>query len=135
MALIDKVGRRVLPLIGSVGMVVTLSSIAVIFATQKHRELLLWILIAYVASFAFSLGAVVWVYIGEVFPNAVRSRGQSLGSLTHWIINAIIVGIFPTLAARTGALPFAFFAIMMIVLFLVVATTYPETKHSSIDDV
>jgi len=67
----------------------TLAGIAAIFYTHTHRELLVWLLISYCASFSFSLGAVIWVYMSEVFPNGVRSKGQSLGSITHWIVNAI----------------------------------------------
>jgi fatty acid desaturase len=115
-------------------MACTLMGIAEIFATQSHRDLLLWLLIAYCASFAFSLGAVTWVYMSEVFPNAVRAKGQSLGSLAHWIMNAAIAGIFPTMAARSGATPFVFFALMMIVLSFVVVMVYPETKNRPLEN-
>jgi sugar porter (SP) family MFS transporter len=133
MLTIDKLGRRVLLLIGSVGMAVTLGSIAVIFYTQAHRDWLVWLLIGYCASFSFSLGAVIWVYISEVFPNNVRAKGQSLGSLTHWVMNALISGVFPAIAARSGASPFAFFAAMMVVQFVVVWFIYPETKNVSLE--
>ena len=133
MLLIDKIGRRTLLLLGSLGMACTLMGIAEIFAAQSHRDLLLWLLIAYCASFAFSLGAVTWVYMSEVFPNAVRAKGQSLGSLAHWIMNAAIAGIFPAMAARSGATPFVFFALMMIVLFFVVLMVYPETKNRPLE--
>lgn len=133
MLLIDKMGRRALLLIGSVGMASTLTGIALIFHTQRHREYLLWLLIAYIASFAFSQGAVIWVYLSEVFPNAVRSKGQSLGSLTHWVMNAIISGVFPVLAAHSGASPFFFFAFSMAVFFLITLFFYPETKNVSLE--
>ena len=134
MLVIDKVGRRVLLLIGSVGMAATLLGIAVIFHTQLHRELLVWLLIGYCASFSFSLGAVVWVYISEVFPNGVRAKGQTLGSVAHWIMNAIIAIAFPMLAARSSAYPFVFFAAMMIVQFLIVLFVFPETKNVSLEE-
>jgi SP family arabinose:H+ symporter-like MFS transporter len=132
--LIDKVGRKILLLIGSVGLAVTLSGIAFIFATQRHKNVLLWLLIAYIGSFAFSLGAVTWVYISEVFPNAVRGKGQSLGTFTHWVVNAVIAGVFPALAARSGSAPFVFFAVMMVVLFFLVLVFYPETKNVPLEN-
>ena len=134
MLTIDKLGRRVLLLTGSVGMASTLAGIAAIFYTHAHRELLVWLLVGYCASFSFSLGAVIWVYISEVFPNGVRAKGQSLGSLTHWVMNAIISAIFPAIAARSGASPFAFFALMMVVQFFVVWFIYPETKNVSLEE-
>ena len=133
MFFIDRVGRRILLLIGSVGMIFALTAIAIIFRTQQHRDYLLWCLIAYIASFAFSQGAVIWVYLSEVFPNAVRSKGQSLGSLTHWLMNALIAGVFPVLAARSGSLPFFFFAASMVVFFLLTIFIYPETKRVSLE--
>ncbi len=132
--LIDKVGRKILLLIGSLGLATTLTGITFIFATGKHREYLLWLLVAYIASFAFSIGAVVWVYISEVFPNTVRAKGQSLGSLAHWVMNAILSGVFPALAARSGAVPFAFFALMMVLQFFVVLFVFPETKNVALED-
>jgi SP family arabinose:H+ symporter-like MFS transporter len=133
--LIDRVGRKILLLIGSVGMAVTLCGISFIFATQRHRSLLLGLLIVYIGSFAFSLGAVTWVYISEVFPNAIRAKGQSLGTFTHWVVNAVIAGVFPAMAARSGAAPFVFFAFMMALLFFVVLILYPETKNVSLESV
>ena len=134
MLMIDKAGRRVLLLIGSVGMAATLLGIAAIFQTQVHRELLVWLLIGYCASFSFSLGAVVWVYMSEVFPNGVRAKGQTLGSLAHWMMTAIIAFAFPMLAAHSSAYPFIFFAAMMIVQFFVVLFIYPETKNVSLEE-
>jgi MFS transporter, SP family, arabinose:H+ symporter len=134
MLVIDKVGRRFLLLTGSVGMAATLAGIAVIFHTQVHENLLVWLLIGYCASFSFSLGAVVWVYISEVFPNGVRSKGQTLGSLTHWVMNALIAAAFPVFAARSKAFPFVFFAAMMVTQFFVVLLIYPETKKVSLEE-
>ncbi len=134
MSVIDKVGRKKLLLIGSVGTAACLAGVAWIFAVKSHQGLLVWLLIGYIAFFAFSQGAVIWVYISEVFPNRVRAHGQSLGSFSHWIMNALISGIFPLMAASSGAYPFAFFAVMMVVQFIVVLTIYPETKGYSLEE-
>lgn len=134
MSVIDKMGRKKLLLIGSVGTALCLAAVAAIFATGKGKEMLVWVLVGYIASFAFSQGAVIWVYISEVFPNLVRAKGQSLGSFTHWIMNAMISGIFPLMAAASGSIPFVFFACMMVVQFIVVATVYPETKGYTLEE-
>lgn len=76
----------------------------------------------------------IWVYISEVFPNNVRGKGLSLGSLTHWVVNAAISGFFPIFAARSAALPFVFFAMMMIVQFIAVLLFFPETKSVALED-
>jgi len=89
---------------------------------------LIWLLMGFIAFFAFSQGAVIWVYLSEVFPQRVRAKGQSLGSFTHWAMNAIISAVFPLVAASSGSLPFFFFAAMMVVQFVVVVLVYPETK-------
>jgi MFS transporter, SP family, arabinose:H+ symporter len=133
MSIIDRVGRKTLLLIGSVGTAVCLAGVAWVFHIQRHQELLIWLLIGYIAFFAFSQGAVIWVYISEVFPNRVRAHGQSLGSFSHWIMNALISGIFPTLAAASGSIPFAFFSVMMVVQFFVVLLVYPETKGYTLE--
>lgn len=134
MSVIDKVGRKTLLLIGSVGTAACLAGVSTVFAVHQHENLLVWLLIGYIAFFASSQGAVIWVYISEVFPNVVRAKGQSLGSFTHWIMNALISGIFPHMAARSGAYPFVFFSLMMIVQFVVVLLVYPETKGISLEE-
>ena len=134
MTVIDRLGRRTLLLIGGAGMVFCLSGVAAIFFTQKNQAMLVWLLVAYIAFFAISQGAVIWVYISEVFPNRVRSKGQSLGSSTHWVMNAIIAFIFPVIAQRFGgAYPFVFFAAMMALMFFVVLFSYPETKGITLE--
>ena len=133
MSVIDRIGRKTLLLIGSVGLTISLAGVAVIFGIRRHQELLVWLLVAFIASFAFSQGAVIWVYLSEVFPNRVRAKGQSLGSFTHWAMNAAIAQTFPLVAARSGALPFAFFASMMAVQFFVVLFAYPETKGVTLE--
>jgi MFS transporter, SP family, arabinose:H+ symporter len=134
MAVIDRIGRKTLLLIGSVGTAACLAGVATIFFTARHESFLLWLLIGYIAFFAFSQGAVIWVYLSEVFPNNVRAKGQSLGSFTHWIMNALISGTFPLLAASSGGYPFVFFSLMMVVQFFVVLFVYPETKGVSLEE-
>jgi sugar porter (SP) family MFS transporter len=134
MSVIDKLGRRTLLLVGSVGTALCLAGVATIFFTLSHQTFLVWLLIGYIAFFAFSQGAVIWVYISEVFPNTVRAKGQSLGSFSHWFMNALISGIFPLMAAASGAYPFVFFSLMMVLQFFVVLLVYPETKGLSLEE-
>lgn len=134
MSVIDKVGRKTLLLIGSVGTAVCLAGVAYIFSSAKHEGMLVWLLTGFTGFFAFSQGAVIWVYLSEVFPNRVRAKGQSLGSFTHWVMNALVSGFFPVVAATSGGAPFAFFALMMVLQFFVVLFTYPETKGISLEE-
>jgi len=134
MSLIDKAGRKTLLLIGAAGTASCLGGVAWIFATHSHPEALVWLLVTYIAFFALSQGAVIWVYIGEVFPNSVRSKGQGVGNASHWIMNTIIAMEFPVLATRFGrGSPFVFFSVMTVVQFLVVLFTYPETKGQTLE--
>ena len=133
MTVIDKLGRKTLLLIGSVGTAACLAGVSWVFFTQSHQSYLLWLLVAYIAFFAISQGAVIWVYISEVFPNRVRAKGQALGSSSHWIMNAIIAYTFPQLAKSSGAYPFVLFAAMMVVQFFVVLFFYPETKGITLE--
>jgi MFS transporter, SP family, arabinose:H+ symporter len=134
LTVIDRVGRKRLLLIGSVGLVIALSGTALIFLTGQHLNLLLWMLIGFIAAFAFSQGAVIWVYISEVFPTAIRARGQSIGSSTHWFMDAVIATLFPLVAATSKGAPFVFFAGMMAVQFVVVLLYFPETKQVALED-
>jgi sugar porter (SP) family MFS transporter len=134
MMVIDKIGRRALLLIGSVGMTICLGGTAAVMITGSYAQLLVWFLIGFIASFAFSMGAVVWVYMSEIFPNRVRAKGQSLGSFAHWLMNAIISWAFPILAAASGGYPFVFFAAMMALLFFLVLSFYPETKGVTLEE-
>ena len=133
MSVIDKIGRKTMLLVGSVGTAVCLAGVAAIFAMHRHANLLVWLLVGFIAFFAFSQGAVIWVYLSEVFPNRVRAKGQSLGSCTLWFMNALISGTFPLLAAASGSAPFVFFSAMMAVQFFVVLFTYPETKGVTLE--
>jgi sugar porter (SP) family MFS transporter len=130
---IDRMGRKKLLLIGAIGTACALAAVSVIFATGQGKGLLLAMLIVFIAFFAFSQGAVIWVYLAEIFPTAVRSRGQALGSATHWGMNALIAQIFPMIAAYTQALPFAFFAGCMVVQFFVVLAVFPETRGVALE--
>lgn len=134
MSVIDKAGRKTLLLIGSVGTASCLAGVASIFLTHSHQNLLFWLLIGYIASFAFSQGAVIWVYLAEVFPNSVRAKGQSLGSFSHWIMNFAISLEFPRVAAASGGYPFVLFSAMMVVQFFVVLFVYPETKGVTLEE-
>ena len=138
MAVIDHVGRKPLLIWGAVGTGATLAGIAVIFEGTAHHGLLIWLLVGYIISHAFGQGAVIWVYISEVFPNSVRAKGQTLGSSTHWIMAMIISWTFPMVAKdagqpRAGA-PFVFFAVMMLIQIAVVYWLFPETKRIALED-
>ncbi|MFZ0394107.1 MAG: sugar porter family MFS transporter [Terracidiphilus sp.] len=134
MSVIDKLGRKTLLLIGAAGTASCLSAVAWLFASHSHPGALVWILIAYIAFFALSQGAVIWVYIGEVFPNAVRAKGQGAGNCSHWTMNAVIALAFPVLVAQIGrSAPFIFFAAMTAVQFVVVLFFYPETKGQTLE--
>jgi len=134
MSLIDKFGRKTLLLIGAAGTASCLGGVAWIYLTNSHQSTLVWILIAYIAFFALSQGAVIWVYIGEVFPNAVRSKGQGVGNASHWIMNTIIALTFSYVADVMGrGAPFIFFAGMTVVQFVTVLFTYPETKGQTLE--
>jgi len=133
MTVIDKIGRKPLLLIGSVGTALCLFGVSAIFFSNQHQAALVWLLVAYIGFFAISQGAVIWVYIGEVFPNLVRAKGQSLGSSSHWVMNAIISLTFPLFAKSSGAYPFVFFGAMMVLQFFVVLLVYPETKQVSLE--
>jgi sugar porter (SP) family MFS transporter len=133
MSVIDRIGRKMLLLVGSVGTALCLAGISAIFFSKVHGNLLIWLLMGFIACFAFSQGAVIWVYLSEVFPNRVRAKGQSLGSLTHWLMAALISWIFPMLAASSGGAPFVFFSAMMALQFFVVLFVFPETKGITLE--
>ncbi len=135
MSLIDRVGRKKLLVGGTVGLTLCLIAVGYIFKTNTHQSYLLALLMVYIACFAVSQGAVVWVYISEVFPTAVRAKGQALGSSSHWIFNAIISYAFPVMSGRSTSLPFFFFAAMMILDLVLVTQFYPETNNVSLEDI
>ena len=133
---IDRYGRRTLMLIGSVGVIVTLILVANSFYTQSFNGYAVPIyLFVYIAFFAFSQGAVIWVFISEIFPNEVRAKGQALGSFTHWIMATVIAFGFPFITEKLGAgNSFMLFAIMMVFQLLFVWKVMPETKGRSLED-
>ena len=134
MSVIDRLGRKKLLLTGACGTAVCLAGVAVVFATGRGEHFLVWLLIGFIAFFAFSQGSVIWVYLSEVFPNLVRAKGQSLGSFTHWIMNAIIAFTFPAVAHLSRPAPFVFFAVMTVVQFFVVWLLFPETAGITLED-
>jgi sugar porter (SP) family MFS transporter len=134
MTLIDRIVRKKLLLTGAVGTALCLAGVAYVFLSHSHENILVALLVCYIAFFAFSQGAVIWVYIGEVFPNRVRASGQSLGSFTHWLMAGIISLGFPAVAAKSGGYPFIFFSAMMALQFFVVLIWYPETKGITLED-
>lgn len=134
MLLIDKLGRKTLLLIGAVGTFCCLLMTALIFRTGIHQGRVVWLLVTFICFFALSQGAVIWVYISEVFPNRVRAKGQSLGAGTHWISDAIIAMLFPIAVAHLSrSAPFFFFAAMTMLQFVVVLFVYPETKGATLE--
>jgi len=135
MLLIDRMGRRFLLLVGSAGMAACLAGVAAIFYMMHHQEILLWCLIGYIAFFAFSQGTVVWVYLSEVFPTSARVKGQSLGTFSLLLMNALVAAAFPRIAAASSGAPFVFFSAMMVLQFFVVLFIFPETKGLSLEDV
>lgn len=135
LSVIDRLGRKKLLLIGAAGCSACLAiASAYYFGKIASSSMMLFAFVAFIAFFAFSQGAVIWVYLGEVFPNAVRGKGQSLGSFTHWFMNALISLLFPILAAKSRGSTFALFAGATAVQFLVVMFLYPETKGITLED-
>ena len=134
MVFIDRFGRKPLLLIGGIGMACSLFGIAAVLSGLLDRHNLLIFLVTFIGFFAASQGAVIWVYMSEIFPTLVRVRGQSLGCSTHWIMNAVISGIFPVVARASGAKPFIFFGLMMLTQFFIVLRWYPETKGVSLEE-
>ena len=134
--LIDRIGRKILMLIGSIGYIISLVSVAAAFYLNHVGGMIVpMLLFLFIASHAIGQGAVIWVLISEVFPNSVRAYGQSLGASTHWIMAAIITTLFPILAVKIGPAPiFAFFAFMMVLQLLWVIFIMPETKGKSLEE-
>lgn len=134
--IIDRFGRRKLMWVGSVGLIFTLAMVARFFYTSSTDGFMVAIyLFIYIAFFAFSQGAVIWVFISEIFPNKVRAGGMALGSFTHWIMAAIIANIFPYVTATLGAgNTFLIFTLMMVLQLLYVWRLMPETKGITLEE-
>lgn len=135
--LIDKLGRKMLMYIGSVGYIISLSLMAYsYFGGMIESSLLPYFVFGFIAAHAIGQGSVIWVFISEIFPNELRAYGQSMGSFTHWILAAVIANVFPLIANRYGAGNiFAFFALMMVLQLLWVAIKMPETKGRSLEEI
>lgn len=136
MNFIDRVGRRKLMLIGSVGLIITLGLVSYSFFTESFGGM--WVpiyLFLYIAFFAFSQGAVIWVFIAEIFPNRVRAYGQCLGSFTHWFMAALVAFVFPIIAETLGGgVTFLLFSGMMVLQLLFVIKMMPETNGKSLEE-
>jgi sugar porter (SP) family MFS transporter len=135
--IIDKVGRRTLMLVGSFGLIASLFLVAFTFYSGHFNGFAIPVyMMMFIAFFAFSQGAVIWVFISEIFPNQVRAKGQTLGSSTHWVMAAIIAFCFPYLAESLGgAITFSFFGTMMICQLIFVWRFMPETKGRSLEQI
>lgn len=139
MAVIDKLGRKTLLLIGSVGMAAFLGLTAYAFSADvSGNSFVMVYLIGFIGFFAFSQGAVIWVFLSEIFPNSVRSKGGALGSFTHWIMAAIISWTFPIIVEGSpagGMYSFLFYSIMMVLQLFFVWKWLPETKGRSLETI
>ena len=135
LAVIDHFGRKRLMLVGSIGYILSLGATAFAFYTETGGPIILISLVVFIASHAFGQGAVIWVFIGEVFPNAVRARGQALGSFVHWIMAAFISLMFPMIAEVSGGHIFAFYALCMVGQLIWVLTVMPETKGVPLEEI
>jgi sugar porter (SP) family MFS transporter len=140
--LIDKLGRIKLLLIGSIGYIISLAMVAICFAMHASPFLLMFFLLLFIASHAIGQGAVIWVFISEIFPNKIRASGQSFGASVHWVFAAIITLITPFfLDDKDGVFKdnpwpiFAFFAGMMVLQLIWVVTKMPETKGRSLEEI
>lgn len=133
-SLIDKFGRRTLLFIGSVGYILSLSLVSWSFASGAN-EFIVYYVFLFIAAHAVGQGAVIWVFISEIFPNSVRASGTSFGSLTHWFWAAVVAQVFPFFAENVGgSLIFGFFAAMMVLQLLFVWRMMPETKGIALED-
>lgn len=134
--LIDRLGRRTLMYIGSVGYIISLSLMAYSFSGHTHAGIT-WFTFLFIAAHAIGQGAVIWVFISEIFPNSVRAAGMSLGSLTHWFFAALISQTFTLVAESPSIGPvkiFGFFAFMMVLQLLFVWKLMPETKGVALEE-
>lgn len=133
-SLIDKFGRRTLMFIGSFGYIISLSLIAIAFNSANH-SLIVYYVFMFIAAHAVGQGAVIWVFLSELFPNAIRASGTSFGCLTHWFFAALVAQVFPFFAATvSGTAIFGFFAFMMVLQLLYVWKMMPETKGIALEN-
>ena len=138
---IDKLGRCKLMVVGSIGYILSLAATAAAFYaygtefTPFGSTVVLASLMVFIASHAFGQGAVIWVYLSEIFPNRVRAQGQALGSFTHWVFAAAISWTFPMIAEVSGGHTFAFYSSMMVLQLLWVLKIMPETKGIPLEEI
>jgi MFS transporter, SP family, xylose:H+ symportor len=133
LAVIDHFGRKKLMLVGSIGYIISLSVVAWGFYSGSGGVIVLIGFIVFIAAHAFGQGAVIWVFISEIFPNTLRARGQALGSFTHWIMAALISQTFPMFAEQLGWKVFAIYGICMVGQLIWVLTVMPETKGITLE--
>lgn len=140
MLVIDKIGRRKIMVVGSIGYIVSLAATAAAFYTYGTDftpfggAVVLTSLMVFIASHAFGQGSVIWVYLSEIFPNSVRAQGQALGSFTHWVFAALISWTFPMIAEVSGGHTFAFYSSMMVLQLVWVLKVMPETKGVPLEE-
>jgi sugar porter (SP) family MFS transporter len=141
LAVIDRIGRRKLMIVGSIGYIVSLAITAWAFYTygkdfsDAGGTVVLISILVFIAAHSFGQGTVIWFFISEVFPNRVRARGQALGSFTHWFMAAAISWTFPVIADISGGHTFAFYALCMVGQLIWVLMVMPETKGLSLEEI
>ncbi|KQM32165.1 sugar porter family MFS transporter [Sphingomonas sp. Leaf10] len=133
MGVIDRVGRKPLLIGGGIVTAIALAGVALVYMGAASPALLLPLLILFIAAFAMSQGAVIWVYLSEIFPTDVRARGQAIGSATHWVANAALSFAFPLIAQWDRALPFWGFAAATLLQALLVWRLFPETRGRDLE--
>ena len=136
--LIDKLGRRQLLILGSLGYIISLSGVSIAFYFQSSPEWIALFIFAFIASHAVGQGTVIWVFISEIFPNRIRAMGQSFGAGVHWVFAALITLVGPSVIAiyQTNPWPiFLFFAAMMVLQLVFSIFTMPETKGKSLEEI
>ncbi len=139
--LIDRIGRKTLLIIGSLGYILSLAMVAWAFYSHAGAAFLMTFLLLFIASHAIGQGAVIWVFISEIFPNKIRALGQSFGASVHWVFAALITLLTPVFLNKDNGVfknnpwpIFAFFAFMMVLQLIWVFTKVPETKGVSLED-
>ena len=136
--LIDRLGRRQLLILGSLGYILSLTGVSISFYFQSSPEWIAFYIFAFIASHAVGQGAVIWVFISEIFPNRIRAKGQSFGAGVHWVFAAIITLLAPSVIAiyQTNPWPiFSFFAAMMVLQLVFSIFIMPETKGKSLEEI
>jgi sugar porter (SP) family MFS transporter len=136
--LIDKLGRKQLLIMGSLGYIFSLSGVSMAFYFQTDPQWIALFIFAFIASHAVGQGTVIWVFISEIFPNRIRAKGQSFGAGVHWVFAALITLVGPSVIAIFKANPwpiFSFFALMMVLQLIFSIFTVPETKGKSLEEI